>query len=203
MKQNSFIPFRTGTGTDQALVKKIQSLQIGGGGGIIPLCKRNGTMCVMVVYEISKKLWTLPCGKHDAHKTLGETIAAEADEELGFHMGLSKNTPGDIEKCPLVKLGKGKGTVLAVMFLNADFKRPTVSHQMQKNSKNLLLPSSYREVGGLELVEVSEILKCPGGKSALVPNLVGSGGEKIKHILISDMCVDAIHAISGYNYLSL
>jgi len=199
----SFVPFCTGTSTDQVLVKKIQSSQIGGGGGIIPLCKRNGTMCVMVVYEISKNLWTLPCGKHDTYETLGETIAAEAYEELGFHMGLAKNTPGDIEKCPLVKLGKGKGTVLALMFLNADFSRLIVSHQMQKNSKNLLLPSSYREVGGLELVEVSEILKCLGGQSAIVPNLVGSSGEKIKHIQISSMCVDAIHAISGYNYRSL
>lgn len=198
MKQMSFVPFHTGTGTDQVLVKKIQSPQTGGGGGIIPLCMRKGKLCVMVVYETSKKLWTLPCGKHDSHTTLTETIAAEAYEELGFHMDLAKNTPDDITKCPLVKLGKGKGTVLALMFLNAVFKRPTVSHQMQKNSKNLLLPSSYREVGGLELVEVSEILKCSGGQSALVPNLVGSGGEKIKHIHISDMCVDAIHAIHGY-----
>ena len=204
MKQNLFIPFRTGTGTDQALVKKIQSLQIGGGGGIIPLCKRNGTMCVMVVYENSKEEWTLPCGKHDAHTTVAETIAVEAYEELGFHMGLSKNTPGDIEKCPLVKLGKGKGTVLALMFLNADFSRGIVTQQMQKNRKNMALPCAYREVSGLELVEVSEIIKCHVGQSAIVPNLAGSNGEKIKHIRISSMCVDAIHAAYGYiNYRSL
>jgi 8-oxo-dGTP pyrophosphatase MutT (NUDIX family) len=182
--------------TRKALLAQILASQKGGGGGVIPVTYRNGTLCVVVVKEnggVYVGLYNFPCGKHEGNGQVILTMQKELKEEFGFAAGLEKiSCTHVLGKTSLIKIGNGSGTVIACALLNTDFSRATVNARMQKNNSDPSLPACYKEMDGVELVPVANILSLPrDGQPHNVRNMTDAQGVT-KKIPVSSFLISVV-----------
>jgi hypothetical protein len=178
------------------LLNVITNPQDGGGAGVVIIVKRKGTMCVVLGKERGgayKGMYNIQCGKHETGGCPIDTMQAEGYEEFGSAAGIEKVSREHIlKKTALIKIGKGKGTILACIFLTEDFSRAEVNQNLEKiNSSNAV--SCYKEIEKIELVPIDNILSLDRDNThKLVYNMPDAAGNKRK-ITITSFAIAAIH----------